>query len=530
VLGHSIAVTTEQRVYKFPLWALAVLALLVPVVAISFWNAISYMVSQWNVAEFSHGYLIPLIAGFLIWQRRKLLERIDCSIGVWAGFAVLVGGIALDILGRLSALYVLQHLALLIVIAGLTLAMVGSKALRLLATPLGILIFMVPLPNLLLNNLSSQLQLISSSLGVWMLRLTGTSVFLEGNVIDLGSYRLEVAQACSGLRYLFPLMTLAFLMACFFKAPLWKRAVLFLSSIPITLVMNGLRIAIIGVTVDHWGSQMAEGMLHEVQGWMVFIISTAVLVIEAVALARIGGDRRPWQEVFSMEMPKPSEGSAAPMSRRLSAAFLASAAVLLVFSGAVLALPSAVEEFPVRESFVTFPLQLGDWSGRREVMQADYLDALKLDDYLLADYFRSDGQVINLYAAWYNSQRTGEATHSPKACLPGGGWRIQSLAQTTVDGVEVGGQPLRVNRALIQSDDQRQLVYYWFLQRGRVVTNEYLVKWYLFVDSVTRHRSDGALVRLVIPISPGASPLQADQELRSFAATIASKLPRFIPG
>jgi len=76
----------------------------------------------------------------------------------------------------------------------------------------------------------------------------------------------------------------------------------------------------------------------------------------------------------------------------------------------------------------------------------------------------------------------------------GGGWRIQSLAQTTVDGVEVGGQPLRVNRALIQSDDQRQLVYYWFLQRGRVVTNEYLVKWYLFVDSVTRHRSDGALV------------------------------------
>ena len=104
--------------------------------------------------------------------------------------------------------------------------------------PLFFLVFMIPLPNFLLNNLSTKLQLISSELGVAVIRLFDISVYLEGNVIDLGVYKLQVVEACSGLNYLFPLMSLSFIMADLYKAPFWKRAIVFLSSIPITIIMN----------------------------------------------------------------------------------------------------------------------------------------------------------------------------------------------------------------------------------------------------------------------------------------------------
>src|SRR5262249_4472908 len=157
------------------------------------------------------------------------------------------------------------------------------------------------------------------------------------------------------------------------------------------------------------------------------------------------------------------------------------AVAVLLFTVAVLLAPNRTEQIPGRESFTTFPLSIAGWSGRREPLERAYLDALKLDDYLLADYVGASGRPVNLYVAWYDSQHAGDATHSPRACLPGGGWRIQDLRQIRLAANE-GAGTLSVNRALIQYADQQQLVYYWFQQRGRVVTNEYLVKWYLLID------------------------------------------------
>ncbi|MBK6451782.1 MAG: exosortase [Proteobacteria bacterium] len=195
---------------------------------------------------------------------------------------------------------------------GVVLAGVGLRVFRRLWAPLFILLLMVPLPDFLLNNLSAEMQLISSAIGVWFMRLFGVSVYLEGNVIDLGGYQLQVAEACDGLRYLFPLMTLGFIMAYFFKAALWKRVLLFLSSIPITILMNSLRVGMIGIMVEHWGIGMAEGFLHEFQGWAVFMLSAGVMLLEMIVLARIGKDRRPWREVFGLEFPAPTPKDARP--------------------------------------------------------------------------------------------------------------------------------------------------------------------------------------------------------------------------
>src|SRR6185436_18948115 len=145
-------------------------------------------------------------------------------------------------------------------IAGVVLATVGMGAFRRLWAPVVMLLLAIPLPAFFYNNLSSQLQLVSSALGVWLIRLFGISVYLSGNVIDLGHFQMQVVEACDGLRYLFPLMTLGFIVAYFFRAPLWQRLAVFASSVPLTIVMNSVRIAMIGVFADLGNTALAEGL------------------------------------------------------------------------------------------------------------------------------------------------------------------------------------------------------------------------------------------------------------------------------
>jgi len=364
---------------------------------------------------------------------------------------------------------------------------------------------------------------------VYFIRFCDVSVYLEGNVIDLGAYKLQVVEACNGLRYLFPLMSLAFICAYFYREAFWKRAVVFLSSIPITVLMNSFRIGIIGLMVEYWGQSMAEGFLHDFEGWAVFMACTAILLGLMWFLARIGGNRRPFSEVFALDLPGPLPNDAPRRERALPAQFwvvlgLAAAAWL-----GSLGLGNRAEIVPERAEFAEFPMQLGDWSGRRGVMEQEFIDVLKFEDYLLADYTKSgETGPVNFYSAYYASQRKGESIHSPRSCLPGGGWEIQSLETIVPAGFEGGAEPFKVNRVLIQKGDDRQLVYYWFRQRGRNITDEYLAKWYLFWDALTKNRSDGALIRLTTYIPSYEDTGKAEQRLQDFLRALQPELRRFV--
>ena len=227
-------------------------------------DGVEFMLESWLTRpEYSHGLLIPLIAAFLVWRRR---ESVPTRVaGAVLGLAVVAVGLALWLLGRLSTISAVTQYALIVMLYGLMIASVGPRMFATLWAPMLMLLLAIPLPAFAYNNLSSQLQLISSALGVWLLRLCGISVYLAGNVIDLGHFQMQVVEACDGLRYLFPLMTLGFIVAYFFRASLWQRVLVFVSSVPITIGMNSLRIAMIGLFADFGNRSLADGLLHELR-------------------------------------------------------------------------------------------------------------------------------------------------------------------------------------------------------------------------------------------------------------------------
>lgn len=514
-------------VWIAPLLFLTGVALLVA----AFYDGLQNMVVTWSKEEYSHGYMIPLVSLFLLAQKLPLVARYR-SDGQWSGLLVVLAGYGLLLLGELSSLYVIIQYGFLVSLTGLVVAFVGFRGLRYSWVPLFYLVFMIPLPNFIYFNLSSELQLISSSIGVFILRLFDISVFLEGNIIDLGSYQLQVVEACSGLRYLFPLMSFGFLIAYLYKAPLWQKAIIFLSTIPITVFMNSFRIAVIGVTVDHWGIAAAEGFLHYFEGWVVFMACLGLLCLEIWLFHRLS--RRPGNIIDSVQLDLPG-ADANKQTRASLAKFHAPFIGALLLTAA--ALPVSLmadgrqEQIPSRLQFTSLPLFKGGWMGREGRLETTIADTLKVSDYVIADYQHNDGGLpVNFYVAYYESQRKGASIHSPRSCIPGGGWRITSLEEYPLDTVPTaGGTPLTVNRVIIEKGDVRSLVYYWFQQRGRIITNEYLAKWYIFWDSLTLNRTDGALVRLTVQVPDTTDIREADQQMQKFLREFNPMLADYIP-
>lgn len=492
-----------------------------------YWDGLAQMSGAWKREEYSHAFMLPFVALFFAWQRLSAFRQ-QPSANSWLGVAMLALGAFMYVSGELGSLYTVIQYGFLVALGGLVLALVGRRAFVVLLPAYVLLFFMIPLPNFLYNQLSEQLQLISSELGVGVIRLFGIPVYLEGNVIDLGVYQLQVVEACDGLRYLFPLMALGFIAAVIFRGALWKKVLLFVSTVPITILMNGFRVGVIGVMVEYGGIGMAEGFLHDFEGWVIFMACAAILVGEMAILARVGNPQGSLLDAFAIDGPAPLPKESASHYRPIPRSFWAAFALLAVAVAVSLVLPNREEQVPERRDFLFFPRELGGWSGQSERLERAIVDTLALDDYLLATYDNGLGDAVNLYIAYYASQRKGASVHSPKSCLPGGGWQMKERSRHAVE-VPGRSQPLWVNRVLIQMGQDRRLVYYWFQQRGRLITNEYLLKWLLFWDALAKNRTDGALVRVTTAVPVGADPAAYDALLSNFVTSIWPSLPQYIP-
>ncbi len=303
VVSRRKDVTPEASASSRPqfLWALTIIGGVA--LGAIFYDGLLRLVDEWASPEYSHGYLIPVVSAALFglyWPRLRQAKW----VGSWWGVALVAVALTVAIAGQLGTIYLLVQLAFVLALVGVALSFFGWSGLAVIWFPLVYLVFMIPLPDFLQVQLSAELQLIASSLGVAFVRLFDISVFLDGNIIDLGTYQLQVVEACSGLRYLFPLLSFGFLIAYFYRGPLWQRAVIFVSTVPITILMNSFRIGVIGVLVEYYGIEMAEGFFHDFDGWVIFMACTVILFVEIWLFVLFDPRKRPLSELFWFGAPR----------------------------------------------------------------------------------------------------------------------------------------------------------------------------------------------------------------------------------
>lgn len=202
-------------------------------------------------------------------------------------------------------------------------------------------------------------------------------------------------------------------------------------------------------------------------------------------------------------------------------------ATLLVVTAIFLHSHVRPETNPPREELASFPLQLDPWSGIDLPISNDVRVILGIGDFLNRSYSTADGSSVELFIAYFPSQRSGDTIHSPKNCLPGAGWSQIEAGRTTIPGLD--HRPLEVNRYIVGKDKQRLLVLYWYQAHNRVTASEYWAKWYMFLDSIQLNRSDGAMVRIMTPTDNREGMESAQQRAVDFAELTLPLLDTYIP-
>ena len=262
--------------------------LLVATLLLLFSRVVVSLVDQWlHDADYSHGFLVPILAFWILWQQRRGLAELPVAPSWW-GVPIVLVAMGLLVLGTLGAENFVSRVSLLIVIAGLAIQFYGWPRFRAVLFAWLVLFLMIPLPAIIANRIVLPLQFISSGLATGFMDVCGIPVYREGNIIFLPSITLEVAEACSGIRSLMAMITLAVAYGYLLESKPWRRVVLILSAIPIAVVANSLRVMASGILGQYWGRDKAEGFYHVFSGLVIFAFSFLLLWILHSVLRKFG--------------------------------------------------------------------------------------------------------------------------------------------------------------------------------------------------------------------------------------------------
>jgi exosortase len=259
--------------------------------ALCYWNVLTKLVHDWaHDDNYSHGFLIVPLALYFVWERRARLAAVAHRLN-WVGLVLVIGSLGMLVAGTLGAELFVSRVSIIFLIAGTVLFTAGFDALRVLAFPIAFLFLMVPPPAIIFNQIAFPLQLLASRFGEATLQALSIPVLREGNVITLANTSLEVAEACSGIRSLISLLTLGIVYGYFVDPRISVRTMIALSTIPIAIVANGIRVAGTGVAAHYYGNEAAEGFFHTFSGWIVFIVAFALLYLVATIIIKVAPSR-----------------------------------------------------------------------------------------------------------------------------------------------------------------------------------------------------------------------------------------------
>jgi exosortase len=295
----------------------------------------------WTDENYSHGLLIPFIIGYIIWSQRDKFARVPAKPSVLLGGAAVVCGLFALWAGVAGAELYTQRLSLMLLLAGTVIYFWGFRLLRLLLVPFGLLFLALPIPAIVFNKIAFPLQLFASRCAVWSMSMLGIPVLRQGNIIELkplnsfATKKLEVVEACSGIRSLMTLLTLAVVFAYFTHSPsddgpksgkrfgflrdywFWRATIIVVSAVPIAILTNAFRVSGTGVLAHYYGTQVADGFFHSFSGWAIYIVAFILLfgigiVLDRFKPAQVEGER-------SVERKAPEPDSAVSMSSVVSA-------------------------------------------------------------------------------------------------------------------------------------------------------------------------------------------------------------------
>lgn len=237
-----------------------------------------WMWGRWFTRDtyYSHGILVPFVTLYLIWQKREELRKIPKKRAPWS-LALLAVGIALYLVSTILRIYFPSALSMLVVLVALILYFYGTKTLRTIAFPIFFLMFMIPLPLYMIVNISFQMKLFAATIAAKILNLLGLQAIRDGSVIKLHNTFVVVDDTCSGLRSLISLTALGSIFAYMINAPMYKRLLLFFTTIPIAIITNVCRVVLLSVFSEAWGAEVTKGFLHDFTGFMVFALAFAML-------------------------------------------------------------------------------------------------------------------------------------------------------------------------------------------------------------------------------------------------------------
>mgnify|MGYP001377394826 CR=1 FL=1 len=497
----------------------------------------------WTDDNYSHGLLVPVVIGYLVWLNLDGLKLARKKPEVLIGLGLLITSVLMLLVGTLAAELFTQRLSLVFIIVSVIVYFFGRDILRRLVVPFLLLLLAIPIPQIIFNKIALPLQIWASQLADWGIRLWGIPTVRNGNVIEIVPFGatdvvgLEVVEACSGIRSLMTLVTLALILGYFTRerregiAQSWRQlsvntdsvriGLLILSAVPIALLTNAGRVMMTGMLTYSYGQETAEGLWHDLSGSVVFLTALALLILFNYGLKRllcrsVDETRAGIHGLFeSRQIPRISERNTV----FLFAAILIGGAFVNWFQ-------HRGEAQVERQLLIEIPAQLGVWQQRGGDFRFDEETEkiLRASDYVMRDYF-GPGKRLNLYVGYYASQRSGATYHSPQSCLPGSGWEMKD--RKLIEIKMSGGQTFSANRYIVQRGNHREILIYWYQGRGRITPSEYQDKFYTSLDSILRRRSDGAMVRIMTPVGKDESvSLNAALDLSS---QLADNISAFLP-
>jgi EpsI family protein len=445
-----------------------------------YWPVLQGMVSEWRHDEdMGHGFLVPLAAGWIAWQQRKRLAVMRPS--AW-GLGLVLAGAALQFLGAISLGLFVGALGLICAIIGILLAAGGRPWLRVLAFPLFLLVFMLPKPDFIWSHVTLPLQSLASQFAAVLVRLTGTSVLREGNVLEVAGHQIAVEEACNGIRYLLSLGFVALLWGHVAGLRGWRRALLGASAVPVAILVNALRVAAVAF-MCRYNYPLAVGAFHDASGFAALALALVLLAATERAIRRL-----PASAAGHPAQPVPSP--------RVRPVWLAGVALILAAQVVPVFAAPLVESPPRLPPLSRFPETLGAWRmTRAETPPAAELVGPDADDLLMRLYASpaaGNGEV-ELRVAYHRSQRVhGRLPHPPLVCLPANGWTPLESRIIQVPGGEV-------NLYVASKGGQRAAVLYWYETPWQTTASEWRTRAWVAANGILYRRTDVALVRLVVP-------------------------------